>query len=57
MYLIELEFHFTGDGVWLEPVPNNESFSTPLPELPASLLVKQYKYKITPKLKQSIVTL
>lgn len=42
MYLIELEFHFAGDGIWLEPL-HHEPFSTPLPEMP-SALYKQHKF-------------
>ncbi|XP_050317017.1 transcription termination factor 5, mitochondrial [Bactrocera neohumeralis] len=48
LYLIECEFHFTGDGIWTEqqtqPV---ENFNNLLPDFPESLN-KIYKYGIKP---------
>lgn len=48
LYLIECEFHFTGDGIWTEqqtqPV---ENFNNLLPDFPESLN-KVYKYGMKP---------
>lgn len=50
MYLIELKYHFSGDGIWLQPLQQSEAYiTTPLPEMPPVLLFKQYKYGRTPK--------
>ena len=50
IYYIEREFHFTGDGIWMETsnVQQTENFLPPVPELPVTLM-KQYKYGRTPK--------
>lgn len=36
LYFIELEYHFTGDGIWseTEPVHDTDQFTTVLPEMP-----------------------
>lgn len=49
LYYIELEYHFTGDGIWAEtgPVQHTDSFTTVLPEMPKSLS-KHYKYGVKP---------
>lgn len=49
LYYIELEYHFTGDGIWSEtgPVQHTDSFTTVLPEMPKSL-TKNYKYGVKP---------
>lgn len=48
LYLIECEFHFTGDGIWTEqqtqPV---ENFNNLIPDFPESLN-KVYKYGMKP---------
>lgn len=51
MYLIEIEFHFAGDGIWLEPLHHAEPFTTPLPEMP-SALYKQHKFGQFPKVQE-----
>ena len=43
LYLVELEFHFTGDGVWPEQVQQSDSSSTINVELPSSLS-GEYKF-------------
>lgn len=44
MYLIESEFHFTGDGIWTEHHTQHvENFNNLLPDFPESLN-KIYKY-------------
>ncbi|XP_073825284.1 mitochondrial transcription termination factor 5 [Musca autumnalis] len=50
LYLIESEFHFTGDGIWTEQHTQHvENFNNLLPDFPESLN-KMYKYglKTTP---------
>uniref|UniRef100_A0A182SBT7 Uncharacterized protein n=1 Tax=Anopheles maculatus TaxID=74869 RepID=A0A182SBT7_9DIPT len=43
LYLIELDFHFTGDGVWPEQVQQSDSSATINVELPSSLS-NEYKF-------------
>lgn len=44
LYLIESEFHFTGDGIWTEQHTQHvENFNNLLPDFPESLN-KIYKY-------------
>lgn len=43
LYYIELEYHFTGDGIWEEPFQQIDTFVTPLPEIPVSL-TRSYRY-------------
>ncbi|XP_049533021.1 transcription termination factor 5, mitochondrial [Anopheles darlingi] len=43
LYLIELEFHFTGDGVWPEQMQQSDSTSSITIELPESLST-EYKF-------------
>lgn len=44
LYLIESEFHFTGDGIWTEHHTQHvENFNNLLPDFPESLN-KIYKY-------------
>ncbi|XP_035898956.1 transcription termination factor 5, mitochondrial [Anopheles stephensi] len=43
LYLVELDFHFTGDGVWPEQVQQSDSSSTINVELPSSLS-GEYKF-------------
>uniref|UniRef100_A0A182QNZ0 Uncharacterized protein n=1 Tax=Anopheles farauti TaxID=69004 RepID=A0A182QNZ0_9DIPT len=43
LYLVELEFHFTGDGVWLEQVQQSDSSSAINVEIP-STLNSEYKF-------------
>lgn len=38
MYLIEQEFHFTGDGIWSDSSHNLDPSITTMPELPAGLV-------------------
>ncbi|XP_052902815.1 transcription termination factor 5, mitochondrial [Anopheles moucheti] len=43
LYLVELEFHFTGDGVWPEQMQQSDASSTINVELPSSLST-EYKF-------------
>lgn len=43
LYMIELDFHFTGDGIWPDQVQHSDSSTTTNIELPKSLN-KDYKY-------------
>ncbi|XP_053679321.1 transcription termination factor 5, mitochondrial [Anopheles nili] len=43
LYLVELDFHFTGDGVWPEQMQQSDSSSSINVELPASLS-NEYKF-------------
>ncbi|XP_065361220.1 transcription termination factor 5, mitochondrial [Calliphora vicina] len=48
LYLIESEFHFTGDGIWTEQHTQHvENFNNLLPDFPESLN-KIYKYGVKP---------
>ncbi|XP_016971178.2 transcription termination factor 5, mitochondrial isoform X1 [Drosophila rhopaloa] len=48
LYLIESEFHFTGDGIWTEQHTHHvENFNNLLPDFPESLN-KVYKYGVKP---------
>ncbi|XP_013110499.2 transcription termination factor 5, mitochondrial [Stomoxys calcitrans] len=48
LYLIESEFHFTGDGLWTEQHTQHvENFNNLLPDFPESLN-KMYKYGLKP---------
>ncbi|CAD6991676.1 transcription termination factor 5, mitochondrial [Ceratitis capitata] len=48
LYLIECEFHFTGDGIWTEQqIQPVENFNNLLPDFPESLN-KIYKYGMKP---------
>ncbi|XP_030374963.1 transcription termination factor 5, mitochondrial isoform X2 [Scaptodrosophila lebanonensis] len=48
LYLIESEFHFTGDGIWTEQHSHHvENFNNLLPDFPESLN-KVYKYGVKP---------
>lgn len=48
LYLIESEFHFTGDGVWTDQhMQHFENFNNLLPDFPASMN-KVYKYGCKP---------
>ncbi|XP_075145384.1 mitochondrial transcription termination factor 5 [Haematobia irritans] len=48
LYLIEIEFHFTGDGIWTEQHTQNvENFNNLLPDFPESLN-KIFKYGLKP---------
>lgn len=48
LYLIESEFHFTGDGIWTEHhIQHVENFNNLLPDFPESLN-KIYKYGMKP---------
>lgn len=48
LYLIESEFHFTGDGMWTEQQTQHvENFNNLLPDFPESLN-KIYKYGVKP---------
>lgn len=48
LYLIESEFHFTGDGIWTEQhTLHVENFNNLLPDFPESIN-KIYKYGIKP---------
>lgn len=49
LYLIESEFHFTGDGVWLEPIEKNESFMTPYSEILTPKELYSYRTREGPK--------
>ncbi|BFF89269.1 transcription termination factor 5 mitochondrial [Drosophila madeirensis] len=52
LYLIESEFHFTGDGIWTEQHTHHvENFNNLLPDFPESLN-KVYKYGVKPAEKQ-----
>lgn len=43
MYLIEQEFHFTGDGLWLEPPQHSDStYATSPPLLDMSTTTAMY---------------
>ncbi|EDV92937.1 transcription termination factor 5, mitochondrial [Drosophila grimshawi] len=53
LYLIESEFHFTGDGIWTEQHTHHvENFNNLLPDFPESLN-KVYKYGVKPSDKLS----
>ncbi|XP_055639815.1 transcription termination factor 5, mitochondrial [Toxorhynchites rutilus septentrionalis] len=43
LYMIELDFHFTGDGVWPEQIQQSDSATSTRIELPKNLN-KEYKY-------------
>lgn len=47
MYFIEAEFHFTGDGVWMENHQIDSTVPPNIPTLPQSL-TKNYKYGAQP---------
>lgn len=54
LYLIESEFHFTGDGIWTEQHTHHvENFNNLLPDFPESLN-KVYKYGVKPSEKLSM---
>ncbi|KAH8419006.1 hypothetical protein KR222_000485 [Zaprionus bogoriensis] len=54
LYLIESEFHFTGDGIWTELHSHHvENFNNLLPDFPESLN-KVYKYGVKPSEKLSM---
>ncbi|XP_030563815.1 transcription termination factor 5, mitochondrial [Drosophila novamexicana] len=54
LYLIESEFHFTGDGIWTEQHTHHvENFNNLLPDFPESLN-KVYKYGVRPSEKLSM---
>ncbi|XP_034112334.1 transcription termination factor 5, mitochondrial [Drosophila albomicans] len=54
LYLIESEFHFTGDGIWTEQHTHHvENFNNLLPDFPESLN-KVYKYGVKPSEKASM---
>lgn len=54
LYLIESEFHFTGDGIWTEQHTHHvENFNNLLPDFPESLN-KVYKYGVKPAEKLSV---
>lgn len=54
LYLIESEFHFTGDGIWTELHTHHvENFNNLLPDFPESLN-KVYKYGVKPSEKFSM---
>lgn len=54
LYLIESEFHFTGDGIWTELHTHHvENFNNLLPDFPESLN-KIYKYGVKPSEKLSM---
>ncbi|TDG51937.1 hypothetical protein AWZ03_001607 [Drosophila navojoa] len=54
LYLIESEFHFTGDGIWTEQHTHHvENFNNLLPDFPESLN-KVYKYGVKPAEKLSM---
>lgn len=42
MYLIEKEYHFTGDGMWSESLQHIDPPLTQMPEMPAAL--KGYRF-------------
>lgn len=57
LYLIESEFHFTGDGIWTEQHTHHvENFNNLLPDFPESLN-KVYKYGVKPSEKTTILNL
>ncbi|XP_026850232.1 transcription termination factor 5, mitochondrial [Drosophila persimilis] len=54
LYLIESEFHFTGDGIWTEQHTHHvENFNNLLPDFPESLN-KVYKYGVKPPAEKQI---
>lgn len=56
LYLIELEFHFTGDGIWTDQHTQQvENFNNLLPDFPESLN-KVYKYGVKPAANQKNIT-
>ncbi|XP_034475458.1 transcription termination factor 5, mitochondrial [Drosophila innubila] len=57
LYLIESEFHFTGDGIWTEQHTHHvENFNNLLPDFPESLN-KVYKYGVKPSDKSTMLHL
>lgn len=49
LYFIELEFHFTGDGIWSDFPHNQTDFvPQPLPDFPQTQF-KQYKFVDKPR--------
>lgn len=46
LYMIEFDFHFTGDGIWPEQVQHSDSATTTNIELPKSLS-KGYRFGTT----------
>ncbi|KAL7744316.1 hypothetical protein ACLKA6_001709 [Drosophila palustris] len=57
LYLIESEFHFTGDGIWTEQHTHHvENFNNLLPDFPESLN-KVYKYGVKPSEKSTMLHL
>lgn len=53
LYMIELDFHFTGDGIWPDQVQQSDSSTFTNIELPKSLN-KDYKFGKKPSLSSSV---
>ncbi|XP_058821531.1 transcription termination factor 5, mitochondrial [Topomyia yanbarensis] len=47
LYLIELDFHFTGDGVWPEEIQQSDATTNHFIEMPKTLS-KEYKFGVKP---------
>lgn len=56
LYTIEMDFHFTGDGIWPEQIQHSDSSTTTNIELPKSLS-KDYKFGKKPSTQSKSVSL